>query len=316
LEGDVFDLFKSSGKKSDDSELTSLDLRTEAAPRADAGKERAAAKAGPGNAAEGSAPAGPIQNCLQIGINPETMLALGKDFKRRSDEWMKSGQRPQVVFYLVFPLQGHTVTVSSQDGTKTIVPLFGSKWIADAYLRGKKLPAAVAACRVDALAEQADRWVAAGVNSYALNPCFRCGHFTFYPIAELQTEEQFVQSWGLDAIMRRQFAEIMVRNCQTQLGKNQKGVRDTLERVRDHLDGGVPYLHWVIAVLAGIAGDMPANAAAIQRLEEFGPDFKGKLQGTSFDPSVAGSQISTMAEAMLGLLASYGIVNLPMKPTG
>jgi hypothetical protein len=75
----------------------------------------------------------------------------------------------------------------------------------------------------------------------------------------------------------------------------------------------MPYLHWVIAVLAGLAGDMQANAAAIQRLEEFGPDFACKLQGNSFDPREPGSRMATMPEAMMGLQASYGILNLPMK---
>jgi len=59
---------------------------------------------------------------------------------------------------------------------------------------------------------------------------------------------------------------------------------------------------------------MQANAAAIQRLEEFGPDLAGKLKGNSFDSKEPGSQMATMPEAMTGLLASYGIVNLPMKP--
>jgi hypothetical protein len=243
------------------------------------------------------------------------MLALGKDFRRRSDEWFKSGHKPQVVLYPVFPQQGHTFTVSTKDGKKTILPLFGSTWIAKAYLTGRGLQAVTGACPLGALADQADKWIAAGINCYTLNPCFRCGNATLYPIAELQSEEQFLQTWGLDAITRRLFAEIIVRNCQAQFASNPKAVRDSLERVRDHLDSGVPYLHWVIAVLAGMAGDMPAKAAAVQRLGEFGPDFADKLKGTaSFDPQESGAHITTMPEAMLGLLASYGILNLPMKP--
>jgi|HubBroStandDraft_6_1064221.scaffolds.fasta_scaffold22631_1 hypothetical protein len=307
LEDEVFDRFKPFAKKGEKSELTSLDLHTEPAsqPRPDAK---------PVPEAQSGTPPAPIASCLQIAINPEGTLALGKDFRRRSDEWMQSGQRPHVVLYLVLPQQGHTLTVSTKDGKKTILPLFGSAWIAKAYLTAKGLQAVIAACRLDALADQAEKWVGTGVNCYALNPCFRCGNSTLYPIAELQSEEQFLQTWGLDAITRRLFAEIIVRNCQNQFGSNPKLVRDSLERVRDHLDCGMPYLHWVIAVLAGMAGDMQANAAAIQRLEEFGPDFAGKLKGNSFDFKEPGSQVATMPEAMTGLLASYGILNLPMKP--
>jgi hypothetical protein len=253
-------------------------------------------------------------SCVQLTINPEAALALFKDFGRRNAEWRKSGEKPQVVFYPVFPQQGYTVTSATKDGKKTIVPLFGSTWIAKAYLAGLGLKAVIAACRLDALAEQADKWTAAGINCYGLNPCFRCGSFAVYPIAELQSDEQFLEAWGHDAVTRRLFAEIMVRNCQNQLAAHPRGVRDVLERVRDHLDCGVPYLHWVIAVLAGLAGDMQGNAAAIQRLEEFGPDFAGKLKSNSCDAAEPGSQMATMPEAWVGLLASYGILNRPTNP--
>jgi len=43
---------------------------------------------------------------------------------------------------------------------------------------------------------------------------------------------------------------------------------------------------------------MQANAAAIQRLEEFGQDFADKLNGNSFDSKEPGSQMATMPEAM------------------
>jgi hypothetical protein len=313
----VFDRFKPFAKKEKTSELTSLDLCTGPTPQPQSGANAASERqpdAKPAQEAQSSTPPPSIPSCLQVAIDPERTLVLGKDFRRRSEEWMKSGQWPQVVPYLVFPQQGHTLTVSTNDGKKTIVPIFGSTWIAKAYLAAKGIQAVIAACRLYALADQAEKWIAAGINCYALNPCFRCGSSILYPVAELQSEEQFLQTWSFDAITRRLFAEIIVRQCQNQFASNPKGVRDSLERVRDHLDCGMPYLHWGIALLAGMAGDMQANAVAIQRLEEFGPDFVGKLKGDSFHFGEPGSQMATMPEAMMGLLASYGILNLPMKP--
>jgi hypothetical protein len=311
----VFDQFKSLAQRSHKSELTSLNLRTEPAslPEPDTNAKRQSS-AKPAKAAQADSPPGPVSSCLQIAINPEGMLALGKNIRRRTDEWIESGQKPQVFFYLVFPQQGHTFTFTTKDGKRTILPLFASRWIAQSYLTGRGLQAVIAACRLGGLADQADKWIAAGINWYALNPCFRCGNTTPYPIAELQSEEQFLQTWNLDAVTRRLFAEIIVRTCQAQFASNPKGVRDSLERVRDHLDCGVPYLHWVIAILAGMGDDMVVKLAAVQRLEEFGPDFAGKLNGTSYDPKVPGANIATMPEAMMGLLASYGILDLPMKP--
>src|ERR1700728_2676978 len=152
LEDDVFDRFKPFEKKGENSVLTSLNLRREPAsqPQSDANtasEPQPGAK--PAQEAHSGTPPAPIPSCLQIAINPEGTLALGKDFRRRSDEWMKSGQRPQVVLYLVFPQQGHTLTDSTKDGKKTIVPLFGSRWIAKAYLAAKGIQAVIAACRLD-----------------------------------------------------------------------------------------------------------------------------------------------------------------------
>lgn len=93
------------------------------------------------------------------------------------------------------------------------------------------------------------------------------------------------------------------------MGKNNKLARASLEYLRDHFDAFNPYVHWMIAVLAGMEGDMKANAESIAKLEQFGPPFVGKLQGTSFDMS-PGSQFATFPEATMGLLLSYKCLDL------
>jgi|SRR5271168_1735687 len=97
------------------------------------------------------------------------------------------------------------------------------------------------------------------------------------------------------------------------MGKDQKLSRATLEYLRDHWDVSNPYVHWLIAIFAGMAGDMAANAVSIERLEEFGPPFVGKLQGTAFDMS-PGSQFGTFPEASMGLLLSYRLLKIPDTP--
>ena len=130
-----------------------------------------------------------------------------------------------------------------------------------------------------------------------------------FPISELQNEDIFLSTWRLDLANRRQFSETYGRNAAAVIGTNAKQARIWLEGMRDHLEPANPYLHWVIAVLAGMAGDMEANAASIKRLNAFGPPFTGKLQGVSFDPTVPGSQLRTMAEAMMGLGVSLGYLD-------
>lgn len=299
-------MFGQKKSKAENSELTSLNLRPDPVPQAQTAKE-------PVPATHPGAQPAPVQHCLQLAFTPEGTLVICKDFRRKFDEWVKSNPPLQVVFYLVLPQQGHPLSISTKDGSKTILLLFGSIWMANAYVAARGLKAVTAGCRLESLPQQAEKWIAAGINFFALNPCPKCGNGTIYPINELQSEEQFVQSFGLDAVNRRIYGEIIIRNCQSQL-TNHKVVRNNLERVRDHLDCTNPYIHWMIAVLAGMAGDIEANTAAIDRLEQFGPPFIGKVKRNSFDPKDPDSQMRSIPEAMIGLLASYGILNVPMKP--
>lgn len=323
LEEDVFDRLRPNSGKSHKAEITSLGLRTQppsgeavAAPVGQPGaKQDTTAQPKPTGANPTAAtpnPA-PAQQCLQFGLNPEGMLSVCKGFRRRFEEWQKSGHKPAAIFYLVFPQQGHPLSTSTKDGKRTFLFLFATPQMARAFAAAKDLKAVIAACRLESLPGEADRWIAAGINSYALNPCPRCGNMTLYAITELQSEPQFVETWALDAVNRKVFGELVVRGCQNQIGANPTGVRSSLERMRDHLDCCNPYLHWVIALLAGMAGDMQANAAGIERLEELAPQLAAKVKGKTFEPGDQ-SQMLTMGEAMLGLLASYGIVNVPMKP--
>jgi len=57
-------------------------------------------------------------------------------------------------------------------------------------------------------------------------------------------------------------------------------------------------------------------AEAIKRLDGFGPPFTGKLKEDSIVPGKVETWSGTVSEAWIGLLASYGILNLPMKAAG
>ncbi|RXH57577.1 hypothetical protein [Granulicella sibirica] len=283
-----------------DKKLTSLDLGNPP-PR----------KTPPAPAPDPKADAKPVavQVCVAQTHTPEGAFVHFLGAHRKFEEMVRIGLKPEVLFYVVFPQQGLTHSITTADGLKTIVLIFTLKAMADAYISAKKLAAVAAACRVEDLSTQADLWMAAGINSYAFNMCSRCFSLTVFPISELQNEDIFLSTWRLDLANRRQFSETYGRNAAAVIGTNAKQARIWLEGMRDHLEPANPYLHWVIAVLAGMAGDMEANAASIKRLNAFGPPFTGKLQGTSFDPTVPGSQLSTMAEAMIGLGASLGYLD-------
>jgi hypothetical protein len=255
-----------------------------------------------------------IQMCVGQTLSLEGAFAHFTCARRKFEEMVRTSLKPEILFYIVFPQQGLSYSLTTPDGLKTIVPIFTSRPMAEAYITGRKMSAVAAACRLENLPTQAEQWITSGINSYGLNACCRCFALSFFPISELQSEDSFVLTWRLDLANRRQFAQIYGRNASSVLGTNAKQARIWLEGIRDHIDPANPYLHWVIAVLAGIAGDMEANTASINRLDAFGPPFTGKLQGTSFDPTVPGSQLSTMAEAMLGLGISLGYLD-PSKMT-
>jgi hypothetical protein len=305
----MFDRFKPKPGK-DESDLTSLDLRADAPP---ALKPGAPSNSPPAPAQNAAAPVVP---CPQLGINLEASLTFYKEIRRRYEDFLKSEAKLEFVFYLVYPQQGHTLSVSSPDGKKTILFLFTSNMMADAYLAPRNLKVVTAGCRIEALAEQAEKWIASGINFYGLNPCSRCANAAIYPIGDLQSEEKFRECWALDAVNRRFFAETLLRIWQNQFAKDIPGYRRALDGLRDHIDPGNPYLHMLIAGLAGMQGDKPVMLAAIKRLDQFGPPFTGKLTENSIEPTKPETWTQPVSEGTTGLLASYGLLNLPMKPAG
>ncbi len=298
----MFDRFKSKSQK-DEPELTSLGLKTEAPPQPRVDQNPQAAPQ----------PAPPPVPCVQVSLGLEGNLNFYKELRRRHEEFLASGVRLEAVFYLVFPQQGHTLTVSTPDGKRTILYLFTSRIMADGYLANRKLGAVAAGCRVSSLGEQVEKWAAAGINAYGLNACAKCANAAVGPLSDLQSEQKFQDCWSLDAMNRRLFAETTLRFWQQNMA-NVAGYRKALEGIRDHIDPGSPYIHMMIATLAGMQGDKETAAGAIQTLDRFGPPFTGKLNAETIVPGKAESWSSALSEAMLGLYGAYGLTNVPMKP--
>ena len=297
----MFKLFKTDDDESDDAGLTSLDLRNvppapprAALPSATQGSPKAAVQ--------------PSVNppCVQMLMNLEAAYSHFSGAHRRLQEIVTADLKPEILFYLVFPQQGHCFSITTADGTKTILPVFTSRAMADSYIAARKIGAVAAACRIENLASQAEHWIAVGTNSYTLNMCCRCISLQVFPISDFQSEEVFLNTWRLDLANRRQFAEVYGRNASNAFASNPKQARNWLEGIRDHIDPANPYLHWMIALLAGISGDMEAKADSLKRAEAFGPTFAEKLRRTSTNLTEPGAQIASMSEAMLGLGISLG----------
>jgi hypothetical protein len=298
----LFDRFKSKSQN-EEPELTSLNLKTEVPARPSQGQNPQAP------------PAPPPGPCVQVSLSLEGNFNFYKELRRRREEFVASGVKLDAVFYLVFPQQGHTLTLSTPDGKRTILYLFTSKIMADGYLARRKLGAVAAGCRVSSLGEQVEKWATAGINAYGLNACAKCANAAVGPLSDLQSEQKFQDCWSLDAMNRRLFAETALRFWQQNM-KDVAGYRKALEGIRDHVDPGCPYIHMLIAAIAGMQGDKESAAGAIQWLDRFGPPFTGKLNAETIMQATPEGWTGSAAEGMLGLYGAYGLANVPMKPLG
>jgi hypothetical protein len=75
----------------------------------------------------------------------------------------------------------------------------------------------------------------------------------------------------------------------------------------------VPYVHWLIALIAGMQGDEAGRLAATVRLEQFGPNFRGKTW-TLKDKAQGQAWAQLWGAATMGLLATYGLLKTQQPP--
>ena len=272
-----------------------------------------------GSASGGEAPVG-TGGCPSLVLSLQAASAHHMAVQQIYDQLANGGQRPELVFYLVYPQQGHLVSVTTTDGTKTILLLFRSSPAAKAYAAIRAPGASVAASRLEGLAREGEQWQTAGCNFYALDPCARCQGMSIAMISRLQSETEFLHSWNLEAANRRSFGQMFLRNFQAQMAKNAKGNCGLLQGFRDHIDPCNPYLHLTIAGTAGMNRDQAVVSESARQLAEFGPAFAGKIpapgpNAAEFWGSPDGVKKWTdlISEGLIGLLAGYGVIQVPGK---
>ena len=190
--------------------------------------------------------------------------------------------------------------LQSPGGQPPVMLLFSTPFAASDYLRATGTQGKVGQLKAEMLPPLAQSWLSMGVQSAALDPCPRCPQYLSISLASMAkwTKEDFVK---ISANHRA------TRFVQGQPGLDPRwavpragdhaATRADLEYIRDHFDCGIPYLHQLIGLLAGIQGDEPAKAASVERLKEFGPQFAGPLD---FSPEL-------LATATVGFMTNYMI---------
>jgi hypothetical protein len=154
--------------------------------------------------------------------------------------------------------------------------LFSTVFAAADYLRTTGEKGTPMQLKAENLPRFAQSWVAIGVVGAALDRCPRCPQSQCLVIAlegmTKWTAEDFAKLWAGHRAARLVLGEIRVRSAmQYKAAGDHAAALIDLEYVQDHFDCGVPYLHQMIWLYAGM--DESVRRTAAERLKEFGPEF-------------------------------------------
>jgi len=226
-------------------------------------------------------------------------LSNSEAVNRRAKEILDSGRIPDWL-YVCASRNGLLMYQPAPD-QKPMMLLFSSAFAANDYLRATGTQGTAHQFKVDTLPESAQSWLSFGVQAAVLDRCPRCPQCVSFELAVLAklSKEDFARLWAHLRATRLVMGEMRVRSAMSHLSAgSHAAARNDLEYIRDHFDSGIPYLHQVIGLLAGMQKDEPARASAIERLKEFGPQFDEPLD---FSPEL-------VAKAMVGLMANFGML--------
>jgi hypothetical protein len=220
---------------------------------------------------------------------------------------------PKTLFFLLEPVKGAYPHMQNQ--SSKLLPLFSTPLAAQDYLLSRKIGSVgIAGFRLDSLAATVERWQAAGIDSLIFDLCPRCAASDSAISKVPIRQEELVHAWAVERAIRQWRGQVLVGVFRSlKWDKTHLKMRAVLEFLRDHVDCSVPYVHWLIALIAGMQGDEPGRLAATARLEQFGPDFRGKTW-TLKDKDHAQQWAQWWSTALVGLLATYGMLKLQQPP--
>jgi hypothetical protein len=241
-----------------------------------------------------------------------------EEINRGIKQLLDSGKHPEAVFFGGNPQTGAHMVFRNQSPVFQAIPLFSSPLLVKDYLKatgtGSPTEMQVLGINMDSLPQVAEQWRSHGIDSFFFNRCPRCPILQpISPQDKLITKKQLTFMWATNMAIRNWRAAKLVREYLGYQGDDAiQSKRATLGLLRDHVAYDNPYIHWLIALIAGIQGDRAAQSAAIETLKEFGPRVLNEM------PFADGSKcdeawVDAMAKAHVGLLASFGL--LQSQPT-
>jgi hypothetical protein len=289
LEASLFNLGKSRNSSSD---LTSLNLEVPA--------EAAADRQAPATKPQAPTSADPR---IQAEIN------------RRTFELVKSGKHPEAILFLVHPGTRHPILVRAAQITSKPVLLFSSAALARFFMQERNLAAEMMLVEYDQVSRMAEDFRALLIDCFVMDLHPNDARFRVYsPTDKLITREQILSSWAFSRSLRnfnaRQLLRPIFASPDFASPEIQKKLRQSLELIRAIGGYEVPFLHWLIALIAGMQHDELGRLEATADLEAFGPEFVGRTLPIESYEDPAG-WFKSWSHAQLGLMTEFEMLNGP-----
>jgi len=228
-------------------------------------------------------------------IDPSKLASI----QRMARDILHARRIPEWLF--VCQVNKNLLMVNPGDDQGLVMLLFSNPSAAADYLRATGVSGTVGQIRTDTLPQLMQHWLAAGVRAAAFDRCPRCPELVSVEMAKAAqwTKQDFATIWAHHHATRLVCGESRIRAAMDHIHtRDLAAARTNLEYVRDHFECGIPYLHQMIGLIAGMQGDDAANAAATERLKEFGSPFDGPLEFS----------VELLSTAMMGLLMNFGIL--------
>ncbi len=306
---DPLKLLKSRGNKDS---ITSLNLRPSEAeqPKQPAARYRELETALPAN----TPPA--IRQAYQETVERLKGSTAQEEIQRRAMRMKEESKGPRQIFTLHAPGTGNPIALLQKEPASRSLLLFSSPHMANFYRSIRKMAVDVVMHPADRWAESAADWQRRGFDSFILDLSPKAPTFTIYGMQNhLVTADQLAFTWCLQRSIRdwqaqRDLVSFYAKDRPAQNAETLKRQRAVLEALRDFGSFDVPFVHWMIALLAGMQGDEAERLASTDILEQFGPDFVGRaVPATNAEEMKGWGQ--SMILATMGLLSEYGMLRGP-----
>jgi hypothetical protein len=279
-----------------------------------------------------SSPSDPSASFPQV--DPKFLTAAKPEVERRAKQMLDAGKRPKDLYLAIDATHNELIVYRTNTGKNTLL-IFTSGRSARDYMKTTTIEGGVHWFAFESLPAYIERWRKEQADYFVLDRCPRCPRFAAINLEGI-TQESFLVAWAVHKATRSFQAERIIRAyLDTSDSKKdtpatkpfRREKRQLLEILRDHIDCNVPYVHWLIALDAGMDGDEEVRTAAIQSLEAFWPEFKDKVAPGMSSGGDTDAWVKSVSEAHLGLLGTFGMlrpdlqsavketaVNLPTPP--